>query len=117
MRVMRFTESARIAVAGVAVAAVALAGATGTASAFPELAGVRVPHGVNWTARTCAAFTAWQRHENSRNLRAVVTSSLYVPWLYLGQDVLELDAAVRGSGDVDIAVQYVYEDCHNGYGS
>ena len=71
---------------------------------------------VNWTARTCSAFAAWQHKPTTANLDRLVTDSFHVPARYLGQDIASLYSAVLNHGDRDLAGQYVYEDCHNGSG-
>jgi hypothetical protein len=42
--------------------------------------------------------------------------SFHVPWKYLGEDADDLYRAVRAHRDTSTAVQYFYEDCHNGSG-
>ena len=71
---------------------------------------------VNWTARTCSAFSAWERHPTMAHLDTLVTDSLHVSWRYLGNDVWALYADVR-SGSVkyvDTDKQYVAQDCYGG---
>ncbi len=97
------------------LAGVAVAGIAVTAFALPAHASVKPAP--NWTGRTCSAFARWQHKPTVANLDRTLTYSLHVPWNYLGSDVASLYVAVRGHGDVDLAAQYVYEDCHNGYGS
>ena len=74
----------------------------------------------DWTGRTCSAFLRWQAKPTTGNLDKLVTFSLHLKRGYLQADVLELAAdALTVKPDykyVDVAAQYVYEDCHNGYG-
>ena len=71
---------------------------------------------VNWTARTCSAFAAYEGHPSRANLDRLVTDSFHVPARYLGQDIASLYDAMLNHGDRDLAGQYVYEDCHDGSG-
>ena len=71
---------------------------------------------VNWTARTCSAFSAWQHKPTAAHLDRLVTDSFHVPARYLGQDVASLYDAILNHGDRDLADQYVYEDCNHGSG-
>jgi hypothetical protein len=96
-------------------AGIAAAGIAVTAFALPASAAARPVH-VNWTARTCSAFAAWERKPSTVRLDTLAADSFHVPWKYLGDDVASLYVAVRGHGDRDLAVQYVYEDCNNGSG-
>lgn len=93
--------------AATAVAAVALAGVTVTgASAAPA---------VNWTARTCAAATAWEHHRTAADLDTLAADSFHVTWRYLGYDVWGLFADVR-SGSVKYIsadVRYLTADCQS----
>ena len=70
--------------------------------------------------RTCAAFTAWERHETRANLDALVVDSFHVAPKYLGADVGQLYADVEGGGTGSKYVtddkQYVYEDCNDDSG-
>jgi hypothetical protein len=100
--------------AGSVVAAVAVAGLL----VMPAHAAQARP-AVNWTARTCSAFAAWERHPAPGRLVTVAADSLRVPWKYLGEDVWQLiyDAHAHPAWVVGgTAEQYVYEDCHDGYG-
>ena len=96
-------------------AGIAAAGIAVTAFALPAQASTRPAP--SWTGRTCSAFARWQHKPTVANLDRTLTYSLHVPWKYLGSDVASLYVAVRGHGDRDLAGQYVFEDCHNGYGS
>ena len=93
-------------------AGIAAAGITVAAFALPAQAGTRV----NWQERTCSAFTAWERHPTTARLDAMTADSFHVPWKYLGADAADLYRAVRSGRDTSTAVQYFYEDCHNGSG-
>ena len=72
----------------------------------------------NWTGRTCSAFSRWQAHPATASLDKLVTFSLHLPRGYLQADVLELAAdamtAKPDQGYVDVAAQYVGEDCWGG---
>ena len=74
----------------------------------------------NWTGRTCSAFSRWQDKPTVANLDRLITFSLHLHRGYLQADVLELGAdamtAKPDQGYVDVAAQYVYEDCNNGSG-
>ena len=96
------------------LAGIAAAGITVAAFALPASASTHKP--VNWTARTCSAFAAWQHKPSTANLDRLVTDSFHVPAKYLGQDIASLYDAVLNHGDRDLAGQYVYEDCNNGSG-
>ena len=96
-------------------AVIVAAGIAVTAFAVPASASARPAP--SWTGRTCSAFARWQHKPTVANLDRTLTYSQHVPWDYLGSDVASLYVAVRGHGDTDLASQYVYEDCHNGYGS
>ena len=74
-------------------------------------------HQVNWEQRTCSAFATWQRHPTSGNLDAIMADSFRVTWKYVGEDAADLYSDVRAGKDDSTAVQYFFEDCHNGYGS
>jgi hypothetical protein len=100
----------------------------GTAAAVAAVAGLLVmpAHAaqarpaVNWTARTCAAVTAWERHPAPGRLVTLAADSLRVPWKYLGEDAWQLyrDVRVEGPGGKYVSddEQYLYNDCHGGYG-
>ena len=72
----------------------------------------------SWQGRTCSAFARWQHHPTTANLDRVITFSLHLRRGYLQADVLELGAdamtAKPDRGTVDIAAQYVGEDCYGG---
>ena len=97
-------------ISGIAVIAILGIHPTGAAAATVKPA-------PSWAGRTCSAFARWQHKPTVANLDRTLTFSEHVPWKYLGSDVASLYVAVRGHGDTDLASQYVYEDCHNGYGS
>ena len=65
---------------------------------------------VNWTSRTCAAFTAWQHRHTAGSLDAMLTASERVTWRYLGKDAAALYTDIRGHG---IHGKYVVDDIHN----
>ena len=72
----------------------------------------------DWTGRTCSAFLRWQAKPTTGNLDKLVTFSLHLPRGYLQADVLQLAAnemtAKPDQGAVDVAAQYVGEDCYGG---
>ena len=116
------TAAARTAakVAGLAVPmtviGLVLVGATPLAAHAAESAAP-----VNWTHRTCAAFTAYEHHPSMARLDTLVTDSLHLHRSYLAADVGQLlaDTVTPKSKAQYVATdaQYVFEDCHNGYGS
>jgi len=95
-------------------AGIAAAGLAVTAFAVPASASTRV----NWTQRTCSAFSRWQDKPTTAGLDKLITFSLHLPRGYLQADVLELGAdaltAKPDRGYVDVAAQYVGEDCYGG---
>ncbi len=95
-------------------AGIAAAGIAVTVFALPASASARPAP--SWTARTCSAFTAWERHPGTARLDTLASDSFHVPWRYLGVDVWGLYSDVR-SGSVKYVhsdVRYVAEDCSNG---
>ena len=98
------------------LAGVAAAGIAVTAFALPAQASARPAP--NWTQRTCSAFARWQARPTTAGLDKLVTFSLHLPRGYLQADVLELAADVLtvkpDQGYVDVAAQYVGEDCYGG---
>ena len=98
------------------LAGIAAAGITVTAFALPAHASTKPAP--NWTDRTCSAFARWQDKPTTVNLDKLVTFSLHLPRGYLQADVLELAAdamtAKPDAGYVDVAAQYVGEDCYGG---
>jgi hypothetical protein len=74
----------------------------------------------SWTQRTCSAFATWQHKPTTGNLDALVLASLHLPRGYLAADVGQLYAnaatAKPKATYISDAAQYLYEDCHNGYG-
>ena len=74
----------------------------------------------DWAGRTCSAFSRWQAKPTVAHLDTLVRDSLHLPHGYLQADVLQLAAnaltAKPNALYVSDAGQYVYEDCHNGYG-
>ena len=99
------------------LAGIAAAGITVTAFAVPAHASTHVQP-ANWTGRTCSAFARWQDKPTTAGLDKLVTFSLHLPRGYLQADVLELAADVLAvkpdPGYVDVAAQYVGEDCRGG---
>jgi hypothetical protein len=86
------------------------------ATAAAVLTGGTVAHattGTNWTAKTCSAFSTWERHQTMGNLDAMMSDSFNVPWKYLGSDVASLYTDVRGNSTKYIVndEKYVAEDC------
>lgn len=98
-------------------AGIAAAGIAVTAFAVPASASA-TPAPVNWVQRTCGAFAAYEKHPSPAGLVTFGTDSLRVPWKYLGKDAWQLVSDVRSGKTkyVSDSEQYVYEDCHNGYG-
>ena len=98
------------------LAGLVLVGATPLAAHAAESAAP-----VNWTHRTCAAFTAYEHHPSAANLDRLVVDSLHLRRSYLAADVAQLlaDTVTPKSKAQYVATdaQYVFEDCHNGYGS
>ena len=98
------------------LAGIASAGIAVTAFAVPAHASVKPAP--NWTGRTCSAFSRWQAKPTVAGLDKLVTFSLHLPRGYLQADVLELAAdamtAKPDAGYVDVAAQYVGEDCYGG---
>ena len=98
------------------LAGIAAAGITVTAFALPASASVKPAP--NWTGRTCSAFARWQGKPTTAGLDKLVVFSLHLPRGYLQADVLELAAdaltAKPDAGYVDVAAQYVGEDCYGG---
>ena len=98
------------------LAGIAAAGITVTAFALPAHASTKPAP--NWTDRTCSAFARWQAKPTTVNLDKLVTFSLHLHRGYLQADVLELAAdaltAKPDAGYVDVAAQYVGEDCYGG---
>ena len=98
------------------LAGIAAAGITVTAFAVPAHASTKPAP--NWTDRTCSAFSRWQDKPTTANLDKLVVFSLHLPRGYLQADVLELAAdamtAKPDAGYVDVAAQYVGEDCYGG---
>ena len=117
----------RIAQAAATVALLAATGATGAAlqaitpppptAATSSAASAEVAS-VNWTARTCSAFAAWQRHHTTSRLDAMLTDSEHVTWKYLGQDAAALYADVRGHSRKYLGddIHNLVDDCHPGSG-
>ena len=97
---------------------IAAAGITVTAFALPAHATVTGRPAPNWAGRTCSAFSRWQDKPTTANLDKLVTFSLHLPRGYLQADALELAADVLTAkpdqGYVDVAAQYVGEDCYGG---
>jgi len=75
----------------------------------------------SWQQRTCGAFSRWQDKPTTARLDKLITFALHLPRGWLQADVLELGADVLTArpdqGYVDVAAQYVGEDCHDGSGS
>ena len=98
------------------LAGIAAAGITVTAFALPAHASTKPAP--NWTDRTCSAFSRWQDKPTTAGLDKLVVFSLHLPRGYLQADVLELAADVLtvkpDPGYVDVAAQYVGEDCYGG---
>ena len=90
--------------------------AAGILLAVPANAGVRPAP--NWTDRTCSAFARWEDKPTTAGLDKLVVFSLHLHRGYLQADVLELAAdaltAKPDAGYVDVAAQYVGEDCYGG---
>jgi hypothetical protein len=99
------------------LAGIAAAGIAVTAWTMPAQASARP---VTWAQRTCSAFSRWQAHPATGSLDRLVTYSLRLPRGYLAADVGQLLAVSVGAkpdpNGVDVAEQYLYEDCHGGYG-
>jgi hypothetical protein len=98
----------RIAAAVAAIAAVGVL-ATGVAEGSAQ-AGTSV----NWKSRTCSAAKAWEGHRTTARFNTMVIDSLSAPAKYLGSDVLELAADVRGGAAAKYIKQdiaYVNDDC------
>ena len=121
----------RIAQAAAIVALLAATGATGAAlqaitpqpqtAAFAGISPQAVTAAytsVNWTARTCAAFTAWQHQHTTTHLDAMLTASEHVGWKYLGEDAVALYADVRGHSRKYLGddIHNMTDDCHPGSG-
>ena len=113
------TAAARTAakVAGLAVpltlAGLVLVGATPLAAHAAESAAP-----VNWTHRTCAAFTAYERHPSMARLDTLVTDSLHLHRSYLAADVAQLlaDTVTPKAKAQYVATdaQYAAGDCYGG---
>jgi hypothetical protein len=99
------------------LAGIAASAITVTAFALPASAAPKAP-AVNWTQRTCNAFTAWQDHPTTRNLDTLVTDSLSLRHGYLASDVADLLAAVvtakPNQHHIDTSAEYVAQDCNGG---
>lgn len=97
--------------AGAVIAAAAIAGSlafTVSASAAPA--------GQTPTQKTCAAFKAWDGKRTTAHFNTMVIDSLYAPAHYLGSDVLQLAADVRGGAAIKYInkdIKYVKEDCES----
>ena len=98
------------------IAGIAASAITVTVFALPASASTKPAP--NWTGRTCSAFSRWQDKPTTASLDKLVTFSLHLPRGYLQADVLELAADVMTAkpdqGYVDVAAQYVGEDCFGG---
>jgi hypothetical protein len=72
----------------------------------------------SWTGRTCSAFSRWQAKPTTANLDRLVVFSLHLKHGYLAADVATLlEVSVlskQDPGGVDVAAQYVGEDCWGG---
>jgi predicted component of type VI protein secretion system len=92
-------------IAAAAGLAAVLSGATGYA--------VRAATPVNWHQRTCAAFTAWDRHRTAAGLDTLTADSFRVPWKYLGEDVAGLYRDVRSGKTSRLGddATWVNQDC------
>jgi hypothetical protein len=93
------------------------AGVAAASPAEPKAALSSAHHPVNWTQRTCAAFSTYEHHKSTANLITMLIDSTHVPFKYLGQDVAQLYIDTRtGTKYADDDRQYAFSDCHNGYG-
>jgi hypothetical protein len=99
------------------IAGIAASAITVTAFALPASA-TTTARPVNWTQRTCDAFTAWQGHPSVRNLDTLVIDSLSLRHGYLASDVADLLAAVvtakPNQHHIDTSAEYVAQDCSGG---
>jgi hypothetical protein len=70
-------------------------------------------HHVNWTARTCVAFSTYEHHKSTANLITMLIDSTHVPFKYLGWDVAQLYVDARsGTKYADDDRQQAFSDCH-----
>jgi len=73
----------------------------------------------SWTARTCAALSAWEHHQTTAKLNTLVTDSLHLGRSYLRADIGQLNADASSPSTsawkyVSVSDQYAAEDCWGG---
>lgn len=93
--------------------AVAIAAAVPVLAVAAQTVASAAPASVSPAQRTCSAVRTWDHHKTTKNLDAMMATSVTAPWHPLGLDVVVLYTDVKEGDHLDqrADIQALGQDC------